>query len=67
MSAHNIPFSINKKITLNHLNIHLWDFSKGPKNEFEIAVVNEPSVFESLKVYCNLAYASGNSSDHTWQ
>ena len=22
------------------------DFSKGPKNEFEIAVVNEPSVFE---------------------
>ena len=27
-------------------------FSKGLKNEFEIAVVNEPSVFESLKVYC---------------
>ena len=27
-------------------------FSKGLKNEFEIAVFNEPSVFEPLKVYC---------------
>ena len=27
--------------------------SKGPKNEFEIAVVNKPSVFEPLKFYCN--------------
>ena len=27
-------------------------FSKGLKNEFEAAVVNEPSVFEPLKVYC---------------
>ena len=27
-------------------------FSKGPKNEFEIAVVNEPSVFEQMKFYC---------------
>ena len=26
--------------------------SKGPKNEFESAVVNEPSVFEPLKFYC---------------
>ena len=26
--------------------------SKGPKNEFETAVVNEPSVFEPLKIYC---------------
>ena len=26
--------------------------SKGPKNEFEPAVVNEPSVFEPLKFYC---------------
>ena len=26
--------------------------SKGPKNEFEAAVVNEPSVFEPLKFYC---------------
>ena len=27
-------------------------FSKGHKNEFETAVVNRPSVFESLKFYC---------------
>ena len=26
--------------------------SKGPKNEFETAVVIEQSVFEPLKVYC---------------
>ena len=28
-------------------------FSKGLKNEFETALVNEPSVFEPLKFYCN--------------
>ena len=27
-------------------------FSKGLKNEFKTAVVNEPSVFEPLKFYC---------------
>ena len=27
--------------------------SKGPKNEFEPAVVNEPSGFKPLKFYCN--------------
>ena len=27
-------------------------FSKGLKNEFETAVVNEPSVFEPLMFYC---------------
>ena len=27
-------------------------FSKGFKNEFETAVVNGPSVFKPLKVYC---------------
>ena len=27
-------------------------FSKGLRNEFEIAMVNEPSVFEPLKFYC---------------
>ena len=26
--------------------------SKGPKKEFETAVVNKPSVFEPLKFYC---------------
>ena len=29
-------------------------FTKGLKKEFETAVVNEPSVFEPLKFYCNL-------------
>ena len=29
-----------------------WICSKGLKNEFEPAVVNEPSVFEPLKFYC---------------
>ena len=28
--------------------------SKGPKNEFETAVVNEPSVFEPLKFHCTI-------------
>ena len=28
--------------------------SKGLKNEFEPAVVNEPSVFEPLKFYCTM-------------
>ena len=37
-------------------------FSKGPKNEFETAVVDEPSVFEPLKVYCiNITYLHLNS------
>ena len=29
-------------------------FSKGLKNEFETAMVNEPSVFEQLKFYCTV-------------
>ena len=29
-------------------------FSKGLKNDFETAVVNEPSVFKPLKFYCTL-------------
>ena len=32
-------------------------FSKGLKNDFETAVVNEPSVFEPLKFYCILKRA----------
>ena len=58
MSTHNIPFSIYKKkeITLNHpKSAAMGFFSKGPKNEFETAVVNEPSVFEPLKFYCILS------------
>ena len=34
------------------LNLQLWDFSKGLKNEFETPMVNEPSMFEPLKFYC---------------
>ena len=31
-----------------------WILSKELKTEFETAVVNEPSVFEPLKVHCKL-------------
>ena len=56
MSTHDKPFSIKKKkITLNFPNLQLLDFSKGLKNELEVAVVQEPSVFEPLKVYCILS------------
>ena len=48
--------NIKKKITLNnpkYNNVCSYGiFSKGLKNEFEIAVVNEPSVFEPLKFDC---------------
>ena len=42
-------FNIYKKQPLQ-----LWDFSRGLKNEFETAVVNEPAVFEPLKAFCIL-------------
>ena len=55
MRTHNIPFSIYKK---NHPKLSkicsYGIFSKGPENEFDTAVVNEPSVFEPLKFYCSL-------------
>ena len=38
--------------TIFNIKLQLLDFSQGFKNEFEIAVVNEPSVFEPLKFYC---------------
>ena len=46
MCTHNISFSVKMKIILS---LQLFDFSKGLNNESEIAAVNEPSVFESLK------------------
>ena len=54
MSAHNIPiFNIKKE---NHPKLskicNCGICSKGPKNEFEPAVVNEPPVFEPFKFYC---------------
>ena len=53
MSAHNIPFLNIKE---NHPKLsQICNYgicSKGHKNEFETAVVNEPSVFKPLKFYC---------------
>ena len=46
-------FNMKRKKTLIILSLSLWDFSKGLKNEFETAVVNESSVFEPLKFYCS--------------
>ena len=56
MSTHKIPFLTYKKekLTLNFQVCSYVFFFKGLKNEFEIAAVNEPSVFETLKVYCIL-------------
>ena len=46
-------FNLNKKNTLNYpKSASIGFFSKGLKNEFKAAVVNEPSVFEPLKFYC---------------
>ena len=46
-------FDMIKKNTLNHpKSAAMGFFSKGLKNEFETAVVNEPSMFEPLKFYC---------------
>ena len=54
MSTHNIPFINIKKE--NHPKLSQICigrvFSQGLKNEFETAVVNEPSVFEPLKFHC---------------
>ena len=48
-------FNMNKKSTLNHpKSAAMGFFSKGLKNEFETAVVNEPSVSEPLKFYCSI-------------
>ena len=48
-------FYIIKKITINYpKSAAMGFFSKGLKNRFETAVVNEPSVFEPVKFYCTL-------------
>ena len=52
-------FNMNKKNTLNYpKSAALCFFSKGLKNEFETAVVNEPLVFEPLKFYCTIPFNS---------
>ena len=44
-------FNILKKITLNYPKSAAMGFPHGLKNDFETAVVNEPSMFEPLKFY----------------
>ena len=52
MSTHNLPFQYKKETHPKLSKICNYGIcSKGPKNEFEPAVVNEPSVFELLKFY----------------
>ena len=41
-----------KKFLLNYPKYAAMGFSKGLRNVFETGLVNEPSVFEPLKVYC---------------
>ena len=45
-------FNIEKKITLNNSTFAPMVSPQRLKNKFETAVVNEPSEFEPLKVYC---------------
>ena len=48
-------FNIKRKPPSIIPNLQLWDFfSKGFKNGFETAMVNEPSVFEPLEVFCTV-------------
>ena len=71
MSTHNIPFSIQKETfsKLSRLGKSInypksaamvyfpRDLLSRPKNEFESAVVNEPSVFEPLKLLLALTHS----------
>ena len=52
-TQHIILNSKQKESPLIILSLPLGDFSKGLENEFETAVVDEPSVLEPLKFYCN--------------
>ena len=51
-------FNIKKKSPEIIMNLQRRGCSKGLKNEFETAMVNEPSVFEPLKFYCTYRYAA---------
>ena len=50
--THYTILKIKKEITVIYPRSAAMGFSKGLKNEFETAVVNEPPVFEPLKAYC---------------
>ena len=53
MSTHKIPFfNLKMKITLNYLKSTVILSFQGTQDR---AVVNEPSVFEPLKVYCMMS------------
>ena len=58
MGIHNINFQdkiIDLKLSQLKYYISSYGISfLGLKNEFEIAVVNEPSVFKPLKFYCRI-------------
>ena len=47
-----IIFNIKNKITLNYSKSAAMGIFPRGLNDFETAVVNEPSVFEPLKFYC---------------
>ena len=58
MSKHTI-FDVKKKITQNyHKSAAMGFYAKGLKNEFDTAVVNEPSVFEALEISTVLLFFS---------
>ena len=48
--------NIKMKIILNYPKSAFIGFSQGHKKEFETALVNEPSVFELLKVYSKYSF-----------
>ena len=51
-TQHTIIGIKSPEIIPNTIMFAAMGFFYGPKNEFEIAVVHEPSVFEPLKFYC---------------
>ena len=52
-SKHYTIFNVKKEKQPKLFEISSYGiFSKELKNEFETAAVNEPSVFEPLKIYC---------------
>ena len=58
MRTNNIPCSIKENHPKLSQICSCGIFSQGLKNEFETAVVNEPSVFEPLKFYCIISLFS---------
>ena len=67
MSTHNIPFLNVKENHPKSSQICNYGIcSKGPMNEFETAVVNEPSMFEPLKFRCIKWNSSGSNPDGSY-